>query len=220
MKQRYFILYLLLAAGVLMPRLANAQSFRKGSLMISVSEGSTHSHFVTTDNSTTVGTRKDDHINGDRDPLIVEYGISDKWGIGLNMGGDVFHFSPMTYYNVSSNEKKIMTSELTVEGNYHFYVTKKWDLAACGAIGLAGVQFKGSYGEGTVNDYNAGGGIVRLSGKARYYFLKRFGVLGILSTYASSCTPDANKNESIARQTTTNISGWAFEFGLCYRVRR
>ena len=211
------IFVLLLISGTL-----PAQSFNKGSLLVSISEGTTYSHFVTTDNSTNPAMVSDNHICGDRDPLIVEYGISKKWGIGINMGGDVFHSNPDQYYNVVSKDKKIITSELTVEGNYHFYNTRKWDLAGCLSLGLAGVAFNGYIsqidGDGINRAYRAGGGIVRLSGKARYYIFKRFGLVGIISTYASSCKPDPTKDNILARQTNTSISGYAYEFGLCYRI--
>jgi len=75
-------------------------------------------------------------------------------------------------------------------------------------------------GDGTSTKYSAGGQIVRLSGKARYYFLKRFGVMGILSTYAESCSPCPTDNNNFDKLTKTNITGVAYEFGLCYRILR
>jgi hypothetical protein len=212
-----FLTVALLATATL-----NAQSFNKGSLLISVSEGTTYTHYVITDNSTNPGVVKDYNLNGDRDPLFIEYGISKKWGIGLLMGGDVFHINPSTYYNTSSNDKKVITSELTVEGSYHFYNTRKWDLSGCMGLGFAGVSFNGFNGDGASTKYDAGGNIIRLSGKARYYPFKRFGILCILSTYAESCTPcpTNNNSNSLDKQTKTNITGYAIEFGICYRVRR
>jgi hypothetical protein len=200
---------------------ATAQAFRQGSLLISITEGSTHSQFSTLDHSTPGHTDvKSDYINGDRDPIIVEYGLSSRWGIGLNMGGDVFHVSPSTYYAVHTNDNKLITSEFSVEGNYHFFVSQQWDIAACGSLGLASVYFKGTDGDGAIRTYNAGGGIVRASVKSRFYFWRRLGAVGILSAYTSSCRPDPDHGSNVAVQTTTHISGWAFETGLCYRILR
>lgn len=199
---------------------APAQSFHKGSLLVSLSEGTTYTNYETRDNSTSPGMLRDYHLNGDRDPLIVEYGLSKKWGIGILMGGDVFHINPSAYYQVYSTDRKVITSELTLEGNYHFYTNRKWDLAGCLGVGFAGVSFNATNGDGTNVKYNAGGNIIRLSGKARYYVLKRLGILGIVSTYASSCSPDPTKNNSIDKQTQTNITGIAYEFGICYRILR
>lgn len=196
----------------------NAQSFNRGSLLVSLSEGATFTHYTLTDNTTNPGLVKEYNLNGDRDPLIVEYGISSKWGIGILLGGDVFHIAPSTYYNVNSNDKKVITSELTIEGNYHFYNTKKWDFAACLGLGVSGVSFYGSLGDGTSTKYSAGGQIIRLSGKARYYITRRFGILGILSTYAESCTPCPVTCNTFDKHTKTNITGLAYEFGLCYRI--
>ena len=197
----------------------NAQTFRKGSLLLSLTEGSTYAHFTTSDNSTSPAKITDGNICGDRDPIILEYGLSNKWGIGINMGGDILHVNPTSFYNVHTTATQLITSELSLEANYHFLVTKKFDLSACGSLGFASVHFEGNEGDGgAVHDYNAGGGIIRLSAKARYYFFRRFGVLCILSAYSSSCTPDADKDNSIQKQTTTRISGYSFEFGLCYRI--
>ena len=209
---------LILIATLLAAFNANAQSFNKGSLVVSISEGTTYTHYQIADNTANTGFTKDFNINGDRDPIIIEYGISKKWGVGILLGGDVFHFNPSSYYNVKSTDNKVITSELTVEGNYHFLNTKKWDLAACVGIGVAGVSFNGSMSDATNARYSAGGPILRLSEKTRFYLTKRFGLLGILSTYTESCSPCSTSNNNLALHTKTSIAGFAYEFGLCYRI--
>ena len=209
---RLLLIVILLSGSVLC-----AQSFNKGSLLVSASEGTTYTHYSTADNASSPGLSDNYNLCGDRDPLIVEYGISKKWGIGLLMGGDVFHINPSSYYGVNSTDNKVTTSELTVNGNYHFYNTKKWDLAAGLGIGAACVHFNATYGDAVNATYNAGGNIIRLSGQARYYVFKRIGLLGILSTYAESCTVPNNNFDAHSR---TTITGVAYEFGFCYRILR
>src|SRR6476469_843484 len=72
---------------------ADGQAFRKGSLLISLSEGATYSHFTTRNDNPYNDGKSTEQINGDRDPLIVEYGLTDRWGIGLSSGGDIYHMN-------------------------------------------------------------------------------------------------------------------------------
>lgn len=209
---------LLTLTAITSSRLTRAQAFRKGSLLVSITEGATHAHYSTSDFAATPLITHDGNLSGDRDPLTIEYGLNSKWGMAVNLGGDVFHVSPASLYQIRSADSKIITSEITIEGNYHYFISKRWDLAVAGALGLASVTFKGDAGDANPHQYNAGGAILRVSGKARFYFWRRIGLIGMLSTYTSSCTPDATKNNSCATQTNTTITGWATEFGLCYRI--
>jgi hypothetical protein len=204
---------------VLFNHSANAQAFTKGSLVISVSEGVTYSNYMTA--STTYRDVITRNVNGDRDPLIIEYGLSDHWGISLTWGGDIYRVDPTTFYRAQTNGSvvKAITGDFTVDANYHFYVTKRVDLSGFGSLGLAGISIKGNEGD-RAYQYSAGGGIMRLGAKAKYYVLKRFGIMGMFSAFSTGMSPAGVKDNTIAREVTTSITGCALEFGLCYRVLR
>jgi hypothetical protein len=198
---------------------ASAQSFRKGSLIVSASEGSTFTKYTTDNTNGTTDVLHEGNVNGDRDPLIVEYGLSDHWGIGLNMGTDIFKVDPAKFYGfrTSNNTVKAFFSEVTVNGFYHFYVTKKLDLSAFAALGVSSVTFKGNDGDHSYK-YESGGGIIRVGAEAKYYFFRRFGVIGMLSTFSSNCSTEGAKSNTVGQGYTTSIKGAALEFGLCYRI--
>jgi hypothetical protein len=130
MRKSRFLIVLVLEIVILIAfhGLSRAQSFHKGALMISLSEGSTHTVY-TTNNMVTNDGGKTDHINGDRDPLTVEYGLSNHFGIGLNMGTDIIKVNPETFYGfkVSKNYVNAYMSEITVDGYYHFFNTRHTD---------------------------------------------------------------------------------------------
>lgn len=213
MKQQYvFLAALCLTTFIAVT--AGAQAFRKGALLISVSEGATHASFTT--NNTNDGHMVNEEINGDRDPLTLEYGLSKHWGIGINMGGDVLRTDPKALYGVNSGGKKseVVMSECTIDANYHYFVTKRTDISAFGSVGFADVTFKGKDGDAAYN-YAAGGGIIRVGTKAKYYFYRRIGVMCMVSAYSAGYSPKDVKTNTIAVNIDTKIKGYAIEFGLC-----
>ena len=199
----------------------SAQSFRKGSFLISISEGSTFASYTTSGSAQNIDVINRGNIAGDRDPLTIEYGLTKKWGIGLNMGGDLYNIDPSKFYNFSTptNKVKAIMSELTIDANYHFFVTRHTDLAACLSFGGSSVSFKGNNGDFHYQ-YNSGGNIVRIGTKARYYFRKRFGVHGMLTAFTTKNATNNVKGNTVANNYTTGLSGYAIEFGLCYRILR
>ena len=196
---------------------ASGQAFKKGSLLISMSEGYTNANYATT-NTVNDGVAKK-NIDGDRDPLTVEYGLSKHWGVGLNLGGDILHINPSSFYGFSipGNRAKVITSEITADVHYHFFVTKRVDLSALTSLGLSGVSITGNNGDGAYQ-YNAGGAIARVGGEARYYACKRFGFLGMLSAYSASYSTKGAKGNAVGNNYSTTISGYAVEFGICFRM--
>ena len=220
----YFSLAGIVAAALLGNTRSSAQcvakpadAFKKGYLLISVTEGTTHAGYSTNNKSNTYDGNQNVVLDGDRDPLTLEYGITNHWGLGLNIGTDIFTINPGMYgFSSSSGDVKALMTEFTVDANYHYFVTHHTDLSFFASVGTSSVYIKGNEGDGQY-EYNASGGIVRVGTKARYYFKNRFGLIGMLSTFASSTTPDNKKTNTVGHNYNTLIQGYAVEFGVCYR---
>jgi hypothetical protein len=199
-----------------------AQAFRKGSLLVSISEGSNYSNYSTSDNTTgKPAALKTEVIQGTRDPIIIEYGISNKFSIGLTSGADVFNINPSQFYGVESGNKsaKATTSEVTIDCGYHFFVNKRLDMSVFTAMGAFSVVMKGGNGDATYK-YTANGNIARVGTRVRYYFFRRLGAFGMLSSYTSSGTTQGVKDNTVANNYKTSINGFTIEAGLCFRVLR
>ncbi len=208
-----------------------AQSFNKGSLLISISEGSSHVSYNTI--NTTIANDGGNHgnVGGDRDPISIEYGLSKHWGIGINSGADIYKINAFNYYTINNadvrmqtlntraplNDFKVITSELTVDAYYHYFVTKHTDLSLFTSIGPASISVKGNY-QDQAYQYTASGAIVRAGAKARYYITKRFGFMAMLSTFRAGYISKDIKDNTMGIKTSTSVYGNALEFGLCYRL--
>lgn len=195
-----------------------AQTFRKGTILISLSEGGTRAHYATSGgNDGTIA--HDGSVGGDRDPLTIEYGISNKWSIGLSSGADILKVNTGTFYQfpIAAIKAKAITSEFTLDGNYHFLVTNQADIAAFASAGQSSIFITGREGDYNYR-YQANGGLLRGGVKARYYFSKRFGALAMFSLYYAKYKPDASSN--IGQGVTTTLAGHAIEFGLTYRIKK
>ncbi len=227
MKKSYQIAFLLVSFFFFSTATStlHAQAFRKGCLLLSISEGSTTAKYSTTNHNAAGNTEAmatQIHMadmDGVRDPLFLEFGLSNRWGIGLSSGNDLFTLNPQTYYGFKRSDGKSITaktSEFTFDINYHFYTRKKVDLSVYTSLGSFGVAFSGKDGE-TAYNYNSKGGIVRAGIKARYYFWKRLGVMGMISTYSADASTDGLKGITVGNNTSTSIKGTALEFGLCFR---
>jgi hypothetical protein len=207
----------------------NAQSFKKGKFLISISEGTTRANFSTRMLGKD-GKEKtySENMDGIRDPLIIEYGITDKIGLGLSCGNDIFKVDPSVFYGFSlPSQKKVeaYTSEFNFEFNYHMLSNKRFDISSFATMGTFSVAIKGkesfkpSAEESGLNefsyDYKAKGSIIRTGVRAKYYFYKRLGVLAMASVYSGSCSPEDVKTNTVGNGYSTQISGYALEFGFC-----
>lgn len=199
---------------------AYSQSFKKGSFLVSISEGSTTANYSTRDISKSgMSSMYKSEVDGERDPLTIEFGLTNKWGIGLSSGADIFQVNPSRYYGfkLPGNETvEVKTSELTFDLNYHYLVNKKLDLSAFSAVGLFSMAYKGRVSDYHYN-YESSGAIIRIGTKARYYFCKRLGVIGMFSLYSGTASPKGFKDNTVGANIATTVSGRALEFGLCYR---
>jgi hypothetical protein len=202
--------------------ISTAQSFKKGTLIIGISEGSTFAHYKTTD-IYSQQVINDQIIKGDRDPLQIEYGLTNKLGIALSFGNDIYKINPQKFYNYNySNLMKSKSSESVIEINYHFYTANKWDLALFLGLGSYRVELFNKDSQCLKNAmmlYDKGD-ISRTGIKARYYFNNRWAILGMFSFFnatAKSSKPYPNDDISHYR-VQTNVSGCTLEFGLSYKI--
>lgn len=217
-----FTFFLPVLCIFLASQITQAQSFRKGSLILSISEGHTLANYKTNDMSSgKKQTVANDVIIGVRDPFVIEYGVSNRWSIGLSSGNDIFTINPSKYYgfNTSNNKVKSSTSEFSFECSYHVFVNKKLDLSVFASTGLFSINIKGNDNDIFYN-HTSNGTIVRYGTRAHYYFFKRLGAVGMISNYlANSSTKDV-KDNNIAQNYSTSINGIAIEAGLCFRLLR
>lgn len=201
---------------------ANAQAFRKGTLTISISEGSTFANYATDD----IGGPKpvpvyNEVMPGLRDPLVIQYGVSKRWSIGLSSGNDIFTVNPSKFYGFSTSDNRVdvKTSELTFDVNYHVFVNKRLDLSVFASTGLFSIKMQGNDGDNFYN-HESNGTIVRYGTKAHYYFWKRLGAVGMISSYLANSSPKDVKGNNEAKTYSTKINGVAIEAGLCFRILR
>jgi len=188
--------------------------------MISISEGSTFANYATDD----VGGTKPVPVHSEftpglRDPLVIQYGISNRWSIGLSSGNDVFTVNPSTFYGFSTSDNKVdvKTSELTFDVNYHVLVNKRLDLSVYVSTGMFSIKMKGNDGDNFYN-HESNGTIVRYGTRAHYYFFKRLGAVGMISSYLANSSPKDVKGNNIAKSYSTKLNGVAIEAGLCFRI--
>lgn len=197
-----------------------AQSFKKKGLYISLSEGVTNATFSTSKNDNKLPSKFNiKKLDGERDPLIIEYGISSKIGIGISMGSDIFKINPQNHYGNTfkeCKEAKVKTSEFTLDLNYHLFNTRKTDISAFISLGTFSLNFEGRESDFEYK-YTSQGGLVRIGSRAKYYFSKRVGVMAMFSTFSANSSPKDVKETNIAKNYNTNLNGFSSEFGLCFR---
>jgi len=109
-----------------------------------------------------------------------------------------------------------MMNEFTLDGNYHYYVSRKVDISAFASVGISSVEFDGKHGDMNYN-YKATGVMLRAGTRAKYYFRKRFGVMAMLSAFQADCSTKGIKDNTAGQGYNTKISGAALELGLCFR---
>lgn len=209
-------LLLLLCTAATVP-VAYAQSFHKGSLLVSLTEGATFANVHTQGPGVRDGGTV--HINGDRDPLTLEYGISDRWGVGINLGGDILKINPSQLYgaNTPTTRHDAIMSEFTFDIQYHFVSNKYLDASAFVSTGASNIILKGNEGDYAFQ-YIAKGSIMRTGIKARYYIGRRIGIMTMVSAFSTKYTTTAVEGNTFGDNYSTSIKGWAIEFGPCFRL--
>lgn len=206
-----------------------AQAFKKGAFLISISEGGVNAHYNTNNKSIVANdinpetpTSSRDYLSGIRDPLIIEYGITNRIGIGFAAGGDIWKIDPKKYgINAPGEKINILTKEFTFDLSYHILVTRNVDWTIYGSIGGFSVLFNENF-NGKEQNYYADGHILRTGSLIRYYVFKRWAVLGMVSLYDSKAAPKEERakieENNLPHDYATRIKGWAFEFGISFRI--
>lgn len=215
MKKIYFAIIVFIFAF----NTSQAQAYRKGSLLVSISEGSTWANYTTINtNPENPPIKKRRCIDGVRDPLIIDYALTDRWSIGLTSGADIFKVKSSEFYGFGDSDKtlKITTGEFTFDCSYHVFVNKRLDLSVSTSTGIFATTFNETDGE-TTYKYSANGTIHRFGTRVRYYFWKRLGAFGMASTYFANSSPKEVKDNTVAKTYNTKINGFAIEGGLCFR---
>ncbi|MDF2436587.1 MAG: hypothetical protein K0Q95_963 [Bacteroidota bacterium] len=155
---------------------------------------------------------------------IVEYGITNKISLGFSSGADIFTVDPSKFYGFKRMDGAPVTAkteEFTFDGSYHFYVNKRLDLSAFGGLGVFGVAFKSQEADDAKPVvYKASGSMARGGLRVRYYFFRRLGAFGQVSSYTGKCSSKNVKENNLPGEYSTTISGSAIEAGLCYRFIR
>ncbi len=202
------------------------QSFSKGTFLISASGGNLKAKFSTKSNSLLTGeisnynpSPTSELLDGIRDPLFIEYGLTNKIGIGLTSGGDIWNVDALKFYGIYTDKNNVFltTSEFTFDIDYHLFVTNRLDLSLYTSMGFFSAGFNEEYKSEELN-YYAEGYIYRFGTSLRLYLFKRFSLMAMLSNYTSSASPKYAELNNLNNNITTKINGWAIETGLSIRI--
>lgn len=225
-----------ISLALLMVLGANAQgpkAFHKYCLVTSVTGGPSKALYTTRANDGAL--INSELLDGYIDPLITEYGLTDKIGLGMTRGGENFNVNVNKFYRqniLEGTNEHIMaasTKYITFDVSYHYLTTKRLDLSVFGSAGyykLSGNAYakyiSGSDYQQTLFSYNARGGVIRTGARARYYYSKRWGVMAMAYAYTGgvrernkpSPISDGRSNGGIS----TTLTGGGFEIGICMRL--
>lgn len=198
---------------------AYGQAFHKGSFLVNLSEGKSYATYTT--NDVVTGKGESSYMEGDRDPIALEYGLSSHWGIGISVGEDFYYLNPASFYSFGTEADKVKStsSELTIDCSYHFSVTPNTDLSLVASLGTSSVSMKGNISDYSYQ-YTANGGIIRLGVHARFFVFKHFGLLAMVSTYSLTDNTHGVKGNTVSNGYSTAINGITIEGGVCYRFKK
>jgi len=216
-----------LAALVMGCFIASAQlCFSRKNILVSITGGSGRAVYSTRDGENLIHR---DCIKGTIDPLIVEYGISDRFGIGFSSGGENYSLNANKFYGYGpddiNSELVSISKYFTLDLSYHLYVSKRCDVSVFSGAGKYRIQLSDydALSNGySAFDYRASGAIIRTGIRARYYFWGRLGVMGMICGYSGVTTPKKTNEVSDQPRSVSNYStlltGYGREIGLCLRL--
>ncbi|HOZ86634.1 MAG TPA: hypothetical protein PL029_02700 [Bacteroidia bacterium] len=220
-------------------------AFHKYALTVSITGGSTRAVYSTKNNRPSDLSVRDHRQNMDGivDPLILEFGISDRFGIGFTAGADIYKIDAKKFYNYDaqyeSGKLPAYAHYFTFDFNYHPYVDRKIDLSYSAGIGTLKVNVFDCPAEqaaaldaesaenneiassgGDIQKYNqyvARGPMLRAGVKLRYYFWRRLGIMGMVTGFTGKANTLNKSDNNFGKDYSTSISGVATELGICFR---
>ncbi len=217
-------------------QLKDPRAFYKRCLVTSITGGPSTAVYTTWNKNGDM--THSDRIRGNIDPLIMEYGITDKIGVGFSRGGENYNINVNDFYKAGlPAENNIMwasTKYFTLDFSYHPFVTKRIDFSLFASTGFYRVE--GSVYSNPVDNfgavscmpskelftYNGRGAVIRTGMRSRIYFTKRFGVMGMLYAFNGFAKEKPKSNPITDAQNNTGYStmltGLGGEFGICFRI--
>ena len=218
------VFLMLVAVGICFG--AQGRAYRKHVILVGVTEGSTHATYVTNDGHSGAKTQ----AIANRDPLLIDFGLTNRLSIGLCLGSDIYKSSGSGYpiapqpsldrdaiSSPGSYPFKTTMSECLLNVDYHYLVRRKWDLSGFGGVGFSGVTGVGNKEGGQSLNYTSNGSIIRCGSKVRFYFCRHFGLVWMLSAF-SSANAENNKLSNVGLNLSTKVSGYTSEFGINFRI--
>ncbi len=231
MKKLAKSIYLIAFVGTTLCAQTQPLAFYKRCLVTSITGGPSSALYTTRTNDGRPS--HSDRLTGSIDPIIMEYGITNRLGIGFSHGGETYYVNANDFYNANVQEGSeymfSTTKYLTLDLSYHPFVTKRLDLALFTGIGYYNVSgscynnnFDDKWSMPALYNYNGRGAVARVGVRSRFYLTKRFGVMGLLyafNGYAKekqkpNTVSDAVNNSSYS----TSLTGVGAELGICYRL--
>jgi hypothetical protein len=207
------------------------KAFYKRCLVTSITGGPSRALFTTYNDD---GVKQNSNLETGRiDPFIMEYGLTDKIGVGFSHGGENYDIDANAYYkaNMPQDNKTMWASTkyLTADLSYHPYTTKRLDVSLFGSVGCFKVfgeiyqqNMDWCHPTDALYSYEGHGGIVRGGVRSRYYFSKRFGVMAM--GYAFNGVAKEKRKPSPITDQPNNSGNWTIlagagmEFGICFRI--
>lgn len=228
-------LFALASVGTLLCAQVEPLAFYKKCLVTSISGGPSSAIYTTRTNDGK--TAHSDRLRGGIDPLIMEYGITNRLGLGFSRGGETYDVNINDFYNAKAPEgnKNMWTSTkyITMDVSYHPLVRKRIDLSVFGSVGyytISGSWYNNSYSPNynpaTSKDfsfsYHGKGAVARAGARARIYVTQRLGVMGMVYAFNGYAKekPKSNPVSDAPNNTgySTMLSGVGAEFGVCFRL--
>lgn len=192
-------------------------AFHKGCLIFSLTEGISEVDYGVKPIYIDVFRRNS--VSAHHDPLFIEYGFSREWSAGIELSADLLKIDPSKYYDNTtlSRDVTVIMSDVSLYLSYHYLVTKSFDLSSVFGAGVSAVTINGKDNNAQYQ-YNTGGYIVRAATRGTYYFYKGLGVTGIVSAFTNYNSASNFKGNTFGKNYLTQIRGFSWELGLCYRV--